>query len=130
MPFNNLVQFSKRERERNTRMVYRDRMDIFRRILQVANGGGAARTKLMYRAFLSYSQTKDYLMVLTQNDLISYDLDTQMFKTTQKGLRFIEVYSQMADMIKARRRPPLSQQQALMYEYKSATRRGLTVEYQ
>jgi predicted transcriptional regulator len=107
-------------------MTYRDRMDIFRRILQVANGG-AAKTKIMYRAFLSYPQMKDYLMVLTQNDLISYDLDTQTFKTTQKGLRFIEVYNQMAGMIKTRR--PLSQQQAVMYEYKSATR-SLTVEYQ
>lgn len=57
----------------------------------------------MYRAFLSYPQMKDYLMVLTQSDLISYDFDTQTFKTTQKGLRFIEVYSQMAGMIKARR---------------------------
>jgi hypothetical protein len=78
---------------------------------------------------------KDYLMVLTQNDLISYDLDTQTFKTTEKGLRFIEVYSQMAGMIKARRRtpPPLlsHQQQASMYEYKNTgTRRSLTVEYQ
>jgi predicted transcriptional regulator len=114
-------------------MAYRDRMDIFRRILQIANGGNAAKTKIMYRAFLSYPQMKDYLMVLTQNDLISYDFDTQTFRTTQKGLRFIEVYGQMAGMIKARRQrpPPLSQQQASMYEYKSATtRRSLTVEYQ
>src|ERR671913_2359019 len=100
-------------------MAYRDRMDIFRRILQIANGGNAAKTKIMYRAFLSYPQMKDYLMVLTENDLISYDFDTQTFRTTQKGLRFIEVYSQMAGMIKARRRPPLSQQQSSMYEYKS-----------
>ena len=125
MLFNSLFQYSKKKRE--THMTYRDRMDIFRRILQVANGG-AAKTKIMYRAFLSYPQMKDYLMVLTQNDLISYDLDTQTFKTTQKGRRFIEVYNQMTGMIKARPQP-LSQQQPSMYEYKSATR-SLTVEYQ
>lgn len=89
-------------------MTYRDRMDIFSKILQVANGG-IAKTKIMYRVFLSYSQMKDYLMVLTQSDLVSYDLNTQTFKTTQKGLRFVEVYNQMVSMIKAAR--PLSQQQ-------------------
>ena len=125
MLFNSQFQYSKKKRE--THMTYRDRMDIFRRILQVANGG-AAKTKIMYRAFLSYSQMKDSLMVLTQNDLMSYDLDTQTFKTTQKGRRFIEIYNQMAGMIKARPQP-LSQQQPSMYQYKSATR-SLTLEYQ
>jgi predicted transcriptional regulator len=88
-------------------MKYRDRMEIINKILQVANGGGATRTKIMYRAYLSHSQMKDYLMDLTQKDLLSYDLDTQTFKTTEKGLRFIEVYNQMDGMIKV---PPLSVQ--------------------
>ena len=82
-------------------MTYRSRMDIVSKILQVANGGGAAKTKIMYSAFLSYSQMKEYLMMLTQNDLLSYDLDTRTFKTTEKGLRFLEVYNQMDGMIKA-----------------------------
>jgi predicted transcriptional regulator len=81
-------------------MTYRSRMDIVSKILQVANGG-AAKTKIMYSAFLSYSQMKEYLMMLTQNDLLSYDLDTRTFKTTEKGLRFLEVYNQMDDMVKA-----------------------------
>jgi predicted transcriptional regulator len=81
-------------------MTYRSRMDIVSKILQVANGG-AAKTKIMYSAFLSYSQMKEYLMMLTQNDLLSYDLDTRTFKTTEKGLRLIEVYNQMDGMIKA-----------------------------
>jgi predicted transcriptional regulator len=99
---NNLVHFIKRKR-----MKYRDRMEIINKILQVANGGGATRTKIIYRAYLSHSQMKDYLMDLTQKDLLSYDLDTQTFKTTEKGLRFIEVYNQMDGMIKL---PPPSVQ--------------------
>jgi predicted transcriptional regulator len=75
-------------------------MDIISKILQVANGG-ITKTKLMYHAFLSYTQLQDYLMVLTQNDLISYDLNTRTFKTTEKGLRFIEIYNQMDELIKA-----------------------------
>ncbi len=70
------------------------------KILNYANGGGATKTKIMYSAFLSYSQMKGYLMVLTQNDLLSYDLNTRTFKTTEKGLRLIEVYNQMDGMIK------------------------------
>jgi predicted transcriptional regulator len=88
-------------------------MEILSKILQVANGGGATRTKIMYRALLSYSQMKDYLMVLTQNDLLSYNLDTQTFKTTEKGLRFLEVYNQMDGMIKVPSAQPPSQQQSL-----------------
>jgi predicted transcriptional regulator len=66
MPFNSLVHFSKRKRMR-----YRDRMEILSKILYIANGGGATRTKIMYRAFLSHSQMKDYLMDLTEKDLLS-----------------------------------------------------------
>jgi predicted transcriptional regulator len=80
-------------------MTYRSRMDIVSKILQVANGG-AVKSKIMYSAFLSYSQMKEYLMMLIQNDLLSYDLDTRTFKTTEKGLRLIEVYNQMDGMIK------------------------------
>ncbi len=70
------------------------------KILKGASGGGATQTKIMYSAFLSYSQLKEYLMVLTQNDLLSYDLNTRTFKTTEKGLRFIDAHDQIDDMMK------------------------------
>jgi predicted transcriptional regulator len=44
---------------------------------------------------------KEHLRILTQNGLLSYDLDTQTLKTTEKGLRFLETYKQMDSMIKA-----------------------------
>ena len=61
----------------------------------------------MYKAYLSFSQLKEYLMVLTENDLLHYDAYTQTFKTTEKGLRFLNIYNQMDSMIK----PALEQQQ-------------------
>ena len=76
-------------------------MDIVSKILQAASGSGTTKTKIMYQAFLSYGQLQDYLVVLIQNDLLSYDLNVRAFKTTKKGLRFIEVYNQMDGMIKA-----------------------------
>jgi predicted transcriptional regulator len=42
-------------------MQNRDRTEITRRILDIANDAGdITKTKLMYRAFLSYKQLKDY----------------------------------------------------------------------
>ena len=83
-------------------MKYRSRNHIISEILDAANGGGnATKTKLMYKAYLSFGQIKEYLSVLTENDLLSYDAHTQTFKTTQRGLMFLKAYNQMHDMIKA-----------------------------
>jgi predicted transcriptional regulator len=82
-------------------MKYRTRTDIISEVLDAANGGGTTKTKIMYHAFLSFGQIKEYLSLLTENNLLSYDVDTQTLKTTEKGLRFLEAYNQMDDMIKA-----------------------------
>jgi predicted transcriptional regulator len=81
-------------------MTYRSRNDIISEILKAANGGDATRSKIMYQTFLNYNQMKDYLMVLTQTDLLSHDLNTRTFKTTEKGLRFLEAYNRMDSMMK------------------------------
>jgi predicted transcriptional regulator len=86
----------------------RSRIDIISQILEVANGAGATRNKIAYKAFLNYNQLKENLMDLTQKDLLRYDEDAQTFKTTEKGLRFLQIYNQIDDMIKAlpqQRRP-------------------------
>jgi predicted transcriptional regulator len=82
-------------------MKYRSRNHIISEILDAANGGNATKTKLMYKAYLSFGQIKEYLSVLTENDLLSYDAHTQTFKTTQRGLMFLKAYNQMHDMTKA-----------------------------
>jgi predicted transcriptional regulator len=55
----------------------------------------------MYNANLSHDQLKEYLTVLTERDLLSYDLDSHTFKTTEKGLRFLEIYNRMDGMTRA-----------------------------
>ncbi len=82
-------------------MTNRSKIEIMSEILKHANGDGATHTKITYSAFLSYSQVKAYLRVLTQNDLLSYDFNTRIFRTTEKGLSFIEAYNQMESMMKA-----------------------------
>jgi predicted transcriptional regulator len=82
-------------------MTNRTRTEIMSEILRVSNGVSATKTKIMYQAFLSYGQMKEYLIILTRNSLINYDAYTHTFKTTEKGLRFLDTYNQMDDMIKA-----------------------------
>jgi predicted transcriptional regulator len=52
-------------------------------------------TKIMYKVLLNYPQLKEYWTVLTERRLLSYDADTQTFKTTQKGLEFLDAYSKV-----------------------------------
>ena len=82
-------------------MKYRDRIDIINQILEIANEyDNATRSKIMYKGLLSYTQMKEYLVLLTEKNLLRYDKDTQTFKTTEKGLRFLRIYNQIVEMIK------------------------------
>jgi predicted transcriptional regulator len=69
-------------------------------ILDAANGGELTKTKIMYQAYLSHDQMKEYLSVLIENDLLGYDVYTRKFKTTEKSLRFLDAYAQMNDVMK------------------------------
>ena len=80
---------------------YRDRIDIISQILEIANGSDTKKTKIMSRAFLSHQQLNQYLGILTKGELLRYDLDAQTFKTTPKGLRFLDTRNQMDQMMAA-----------------------------
>ena len=86
-------------------MINRNRLEIISQILEAANGG-ITKTRIMYRAFLSYAQMKENLTALTEKDLLRYNEDTRTFKTTEKGLRFLDIYNRISDMIKAPLPPP------------------------
>jgi predicted transcriptional regulator len=92
-------------------MIYRDRIDIMSQILEAVNGSSFTKTKIMYKAVLSYNQLKEYLPLLTEKDLIRYDENTQTFRTTGKGLRFLDIYNRIGDMIKEGQPQPQQQQQ-------------------
>ena len=80
-------------------MAYRSRPEIISGILEAANGG-ITKTKLMYKVFLSQGQMKQYLTILTESDLLRYDLVSRTFKTTEKGLRFVNLYNQIKQIMK------------------------------
>ena len=79
-------------------MKYRSRTEIVSSILDAANGR-ATKTKIMYIAFLSYSQLKEYLSVLIENNLLEYLEGTRTFRTTEKGLNFLKMHNEIGELL-------------------------------
>ena len=79
-------------------MKYRGRTEIVATMLEAANGR-ATKTKIMYSAFLSYSQLKDYLDILIENNLIECLEGTQTFRTTEKGLNFLKMHNAIGELL-------------------------------
>ena len=79
-------------------MKYRSRTEIVGNILEAANGG-ATKTKIMYKAFLSYVQLKEYLSVLIENNLLEYLDGTHKFKTTEKGLNYLKMHNAIGELL-------------------------------
>ncbi|MDQ3851898.1 MAG: winged helix-turn-helix domain-containing protein [Thermoproteota archaeon] len=91
----------------------RSRTEIVSQILEVASrsrdvGGDddnnndypVTKTRIMYDVSFSYTQLKGYLEMLTDNGLLSYDLDSQTFKITEKGQRFLQIYNETGTAMK------------------------------
>lgn len=79
-------------------MKYRSRTDIIAQILESANGGGVTKTKIMYNAYLSYAQLKEYLSTLLENGLIEHIAGNNTFKTTEKGIKFLRTFDQIGKL--------------------------------
>ena len=67
-------------------------------ILRVAMRG-ASRTRLMYGAYLSYAQLKDYIAFLQDKELLVYDESMQLYRLTQRALKFLSVYDEFNDLL-------------------------------
>ena len=76
----------------------RSRTEIVSNILDAANGG-ISKTKIMYFAFLSYNQLNEYLSILIENNLVEYLDGTHTFKTTEKGLNYLNVHNEIRKLL-------------------------------
>jgi predicted transcriptional regulator len=79
-------------------MKYRSRSDIIELLLNAADGGGATKTKLMYSAFISFNQLKEYLSLLAENALIQHEVETHTFRTTEKGRHFLKLQNKIGEV--------------------------------
>ncbi len=73
-------------------------------ILQAANKG-ATKTRIMYGAYISYAQVKEYLAFLLRKDLISYEEGTGVYKLTEKGLQYLRAFDQINEIISLNEKP-------------------------
>ena len=72
-------------------MKRRNNVDIMADILRVARGG-AKKTWIVYRANLNFKIVKDYLSELTEKGLLAAPEGLNLYRTTEKGLDFLEQY--------------------------------------
>jgi predicted transcriptional regulator len=77
---------------------YRSRSDIVGLLLNAANVGGATKTKLMYSAFISFNQLREYLSLLVDNGLIQYEEGKHTYRTTEKGMRLLNIQNKMDEV--------------------------------
>lgn len=80
-------------------MKHRSRSEIIGAILEAANGGGATKTTIMYKAVLSYEYMKEYLLSLVEDELVEYEQGRMTYRTTAKGMRLLQLYNNMNEMV-------------------------------
>lgn len=80
-------------------MKYRSRLDIASRMLDAANTeDGVPKTKIMYKASLSYAQLKQYTETLIENGLLEElnDQDKIRYRTTEMGIKLLRGSSELS----------------------------------
>ena len=76
----------------------RDEIDIIAAILKCiininnSKNHKATKSKIMYGSYLSYTQLTGYLSLLIKKELIEYQKSEQTFRTTAKGVHYLNVY--------------------------------------
>jgi len=79
-------------------MKYRSRPEIQACILEAAKGG-ASKTRLMYKAFLSYFQAVAYTKELLQGGMLEYDSSEDVYRTSSRGIDFLKVYRDLEQLV-------------------------------
>ncbi len=72
----------------------RDAINIIRFILEViieSNNAKSMMNTIMYKVLLNHPELKEFWTILSENNLLSYDVNAQTYKTTKKGLRFLKM---------------------------------------
>ncbi len=74
-----------------------DTAAIFSLILDIANQVADSNEayNIMYKTIFGNPHLKGYWKVLVEYGLLDYNSHTQIFKTTEKGLRFLQAYNKM-----------------------------------
>ena len=79
----------------------RQKDEIMRDILHTAQGG-AGITKIMFNAYLTHGQAKEYSQLLMDSGLLEFDIENgsiKQYRTTPKGIEYLAAIERMAEML-------------------------------
>ena len=79
-------------------MKYRSRTEIAATILESVRCG-TTKTKIMYKAYLSYTQLKEYLKFLQDKELMEYEEGSQVYRITDKGVQFLRAFEEITNLV-------------------------------
>lgn len=79
----------------------RDRLNIMAEIMEITKEK-QLKTRIMYKANLSFSQVNEYLSFLTEMGFLraSKDDGQKFYETTTKGERYIDNYIEMSTLLR------------------------------
>ena len=78
----------------------RTRIEITAAMLQMAGTrNGLSKSNIMSRAYLSSTQTNNYMRRLYEQRLLEYVGGKKTYRTTVKGLHYLETYKRLGAML-------------------------------
>lgn len=77
-------------------MKHRSKEEIAALVLEaIVNTHRPTQTMIMYKAYLTHVQLKEFLASLMEMGLIEYHKLERIYTITEKGMHFLEVYNQL-----------------------------------
>ncbi len=76
-------------------MKHRSKEEITALVLEaIVNTDRPTQTMIMYKAYLTHVQLKEFLASLMEQGIIEYNKLERIYTITEKGMHFLEVYNQ------------------------------------
>jgi len=92
-------------------MKNRTHHDILAKVLETAKRtDGTTKTRIMYGAYLSSNQIREYIAYCQGHGLLSYDARKRVYKTTLKGMKLLEILAKMYEIVPSDTIAEISQQ--------------------
>ena len=80
-------------------MKHRSKEEIAALVLEaIVNTHRPTQTMIMYKAYLTHVQLKQFLASFVEKGLIEYDKLERIYTITEKGMHFLEVYNQFTQL--------------------------------
>ena len=76
----------------------RGSLEIIKDILETAVGGSIKKTPLAHKSNLDTIMINNYLQLLMELDLVTYDENSSTYSITEKGHNYLEKYGKLLEL--------------------------------